>query len=86
MKENQNTEFKESWRDEYVRYVSAFCNMDGGTLFIGIDDKGEVVGVEQAEKLIEKLPNFIAQKTGITPIVQLHDSDAGKFVEYVSHC
>lgn len=23
MKENQITEFKESWRDEYVRYVSA---------------------------------------------------------------
>ena len=58
----------------------AFCNMDGGTLFIGIDDKGEVVGVEQAEKLIEKLPNFIAQKTGITPIVQLHDSDGKEYV------
>ena len=63
MKENQLIEFKESWRDEYVRYVSAFCNTNGGTLYIGIDDKGRVVGVERVEVLIEKLPNFIAQKT-----------------------
>lgn len=35
MKENQYTEFKESWHDEYVRYISAFCNTDGGTLYIG---------------------------------------------------
>ena len=80
MRENQNTEFKESWRDEYVRYVSAFCNADGGILYIGINDQGEIIGVEQAEKLIEKLPNFIAQKTGITPIVQLHDSDGKEYV------
>ncbi|WP_456087505.1 AlbA family DNA-binding domain-containing protein [Parabacteroides sp.] len=59
MKENQTTEFKESWHDEYVRYVSAFCNTDGGTLYIGIDDEGRVVGVKQTGKLIEKLPNFI---------------------------
>ena len=65
MRENQHTEFKESWHDEYTRYISAFCNTEGGVLYIGIDDKGEVVGIEQPKKLIEKLPNFIAQKTGI---------------------
>ena len=26
MKEDQHIEFKESWHDEYTRYVSAFCN------------------------------------------------------------
>lgn len=65
MKENQYTEFKESWHDEYVRYISAFCNTDGGSLYIGINDRGEVVGLQNSEKLIEKLPNFIVQKTGI---------------------
>ncbi|WP_302315183.1 helix-turn-helix domain-containing protein, partial [uncultured Parabacteroides sp.] len=80
-KENQHTEFKESWHDEYVRYVSAFCNADGGTLYIGIDDNGKIVGVEQSQKLIEKLPNFIAQKTGITPLIKLHEADG---MEYIS--
>lgn len=80
MKENQTTEFKESWRDEYVRYVSAFCNTNGGTLYIGIDDKGRVVGVEQVDLLIEKLPNFIVQKTGIMPIVRLCEADGKEYV------
>lgn len=30
MKETQNTEFKESWRDEYIKYVSGFANAQGG--------------------------------------------------------
>ena len=38
MEENQHTEFKESWHDEYTRYISAFCNTEGGVLYIGIDD------------------------------------------------
>ena len=49
MRENQHTEFKESWHDEYTRYISAFCNTEGGVLYIGIDDKGEVVGIEPFE-------------------------------------
>ena len=80
MKENQLIEFKESWRDEYVRYVSAFCNTNGGTLYIGIDDKGRVVGVERVEVLIEKLPNFIAQKTGIMPVVRLCETNGKEYV------
>ncbi|MBQ7157300.1 MAG: ATP-binding protein [Bacteroidaceae bacterium] len=39
--ENQNTEFKESWRDEYVKWGCGFANAQGGKLYIGINDKGE---------------------------------------------
>ena len=38
-------------------------------LYIGLNDNGTVVGIEHPEKLIERLPNFIAQKTGIMPLV-----------------
>jgi ATP-dependent DNA helicase RecG len=38
--ESQNTEFKSSWRDEYLKVICAFANADGGKLIIGIDDKG----------------------------------------------
>lgn len=81
MKENQYTEFKESWHDEYIRYISAFCNTEGGALYIGIDNKGEVVGIEQAKKLIEKLPNFIAQKTGIMPLIHLRERAGKEYLE-----
>ena len=81
MEENQHTEFKESWHDEYTRYISAFCNTEGGVLYIGIDDKGEVVGIEQPKKLIEKLPNFIAQKTGIMPLIHLREKAGKEYLE-----
>ena len=43
--ENQNIEFKESWRDEYLKWICGFANAQGGKLYIGIDDNGKVVGV-----------------------------------------
>lgn len=81
MKEDQHVEFKESWHDEYTRYVSAFCNTQGGVLYIGLNDNGTVVGIEHPEKLIERLPNFIAQKTGIMPLVHLKESNGKEYLE-----
>ena len=34
--ESQNVEFKSSWRDEYLKVISAFANSDGGELRIGL--------------------------------------------------
>ncbi len=31
-KESQNIEFKESWRDEYLKWICGFANAQGGTL------------------------------------------------------
>ena len=36
--ENQNIEYKESWRDEYVKWLCGFANAQGGKLYIGIND------------------------------------------------
>ena len=40
--ENQSVEYKESWRDEYVKWLCGFANAQGGKLYIGVNDKGEV--------------------------------------------
>ena len=45
MAENQNIEYKSSWRDEYLKWVCGFANADGGTIYIGIDDDGDIVGL-----------------------------------------
>ena len=58
-KENQAVEFKESWRDDYLRWVCGFANAHGGTLIIGKNDRGEAVGVAESAKLLEELPNRI---------------------------
>ena len=41
--ENQDTEFKQNWQDEYLKWICAFANTKGGTIYIGVHDKGEVL-------------------------------------------
>lgn len=39
-KEDQNTEYKQSWREEYLRWICGFANAEGGRMLIGVaDDK-----------------------------------------------
>jgi ATP-dependent DNA helicase RecG len=69
--ENQTIEWKESWRDEYLGWICGYANAKGGTLFIGRDDTGKVVGVPKAKKLLEDLPNKIRDVLGIMADVEL---------------
>ena len=46
MPESQNIEYKSAWRDEYLKWICGFANANGGTIFIGKDDNGEVVGAD----------------------------------------
>lgn len=65
MLQKQNIEWKESWRDEYFEYISAFANAEGGKIYIGINDKGVVVGISEYEKLLVNLPNKIKDLVGV---------------------
>ena len=65
MPEQQNIEWKESWRDEYLKWICGFANAQGGKLYIGCDDGGKVVGVSDSKKLLEDIPNKIRDAMGI---------------------
>ena len=65
MPEQQNIEWKESWRDEYLKWICGFANAQGGKLYIGCDDSGKVVGVNNSKKLLEDIPNKIRDAMGI---------------------
>ena len=41
MKESQRTEFKRHWKDDWMKWISAFANAEGGVLMIGYDDQGQ---------------------------------------------
>ena len=49
--ESQNIEFKESWRDDYLKWICGFANAQGGILYIGIKDNGDICGVQDAQNL-----------------------------------
>jgi len=76
MIEDQTTEFKETWRDEYLKTVCAFTNTDGGVIYVGIDDKGNETGIINANKLLEDLPNKIINTLGIHPEIKIEERNS----------
>lgn len=57
MLENQDIEFKSVWKDEYLKWICGMANANGGIIYIGKDDKGKVIGVNNAVKLVKEVPN-----------------------------
>lgn len=58
-KENQNTEYKRIWKDEYLKWVCGFANAQGGKIYIGIGDDMTVFGVSNLHQQLEDIPNKI---------------------------
>lgn len=83
MSETQNIEYKSSWRDEYLKWICGFANANGGTIFIGKDDSGNVVGISDSKRLMEEIPNKVKDTLGILVEVNLHGSEQGEFIEIV---
>lgn len=81
--ESQNIEFKSSWHDDYLKWICGFANAQGGKLIIGKDDKGDIVGVSNAKKLMENLPNKITTIMGIIAQVNLIETEKGDVIEII---
>jgi len=81
MKESQHAEWKEAWRDEYLRWVCGFANAEGGVLHIGRNDKGVVVGVPNIAKLMEDIPNKVRDILGIMVEVNLRQEGGREYLE-----
>jgi ATP-dependent DNA helicase RecG len=79
--ESQTLEWKESWRDEYMKTLCAFANTSGGTLEVGRNDKGVLVNVEGIDKLLVNLPNKIKNAMAIVADITVHKDDV---IEYIT--
>ena len=71
LSESQNIEYKESWRDEYLKWICGFANAHGGRIYIGVNDNKKVMGLPDAKKLMEDIPNKIVNYLGIVEDVNL---------------
>ena len=49
MQETERIEFKERLTDDIYKEIIAFANTDGGTIYVGINDHGEPVGLEDVD-------------------------------------
>ncbi len=81
MREHQNVEWKPSWRDEWLKWICAFANAEGGVLVIGRDDDGNPLGVPNARRLLEEIPNKVRDLLGIMVDVNLVEEAGRELIE-----
>lgn len=83
MPEQHNIEYKQSWHDDYLKWVCGFANAQGGVIFIGKDDNGNVVNVAESKRLMDDIPNKIRNAMGITVEVNLQEENGNQFIEII---
>lgn len=81
LSESQNIEYKETWREEYLKWVCGFANAQGGSIFVGINDQKHIVGISNAKQLMEEIPNKIVMTMGIKADVNLLDDAQKDYIE-----
>ena len=69
IKENHNIEFKQSWRDEYLKWICGFANAEGGTIYYPypVSYKGQYhyrIGTSKQELKGAALDKFMLAKQG----------------------
>lgn len=80
--ESQLIEWKWSWQEEYLKWLCGYANADGGTSYIGVNDDGYVVGVENSRRMLEGLPNKINDKMGVVASINIHVAYGAENIRY----
>jgi len=83
--ESETVEFKENFDREVIETTGAFANIKGGNIFIGVSDKGKVIGVQLRKETVNSWVNQIVQSTDprIIPEIEV-DAVDGKNVVIIS--
>lgn len=67
--ESESVELKEILKEDINKEIVAFANTEGGTIYIGIDDKGHEIGIQDLDETYTQLTNII--RDSIVPDVTL---------------
>ncbi|MGA2671299.1 MAG: ATP-binding protein [Dehalococcoidia bacterium] len=85
--EGQHTEFKTSFaeQDEAIRSLCAFTQAEGGSVFFGVNDDGDIVGVTIGKNTIENFTTRLRSSTQppLNPTIEQFDVE-GKTIGVVS--
>lgn len=72
--ESERFEYKSQMLEDLYKEVIAFANTDGGVIYIGIDNEGNLTGIDDVDETYTRLTNGI--RDAIAP-------DVTMFVRYV---
>jgi ATP-dependent DNA helicase RecG len=81
MPEQQNIEYKQSWHDDYLKWVCGFANAVGGKIYIGKNDAGQVVHLADYKSLMDTIPQKIRNSMGVVCDVNLLEEGEKKYIE-----
>mgnify|MGYP001007003336 FL=1 len=62
---SETFELKEIYTPEFKKQIVAFANTNGGTIYIGVRDSGEIVGLHNADFVMQQISSTI--RDGIRP-------------------
>ena len=85
-RESETVELKEIVVDEIKKEIIAFANCNGGRLYIGVRDDGEVVGLDDPDKVSLQISNMVrdAIKPDVTMFLHYETiEEAGKKIVVV---
>lgn len=74
--ESERVEYKSQITEGIYKEVIAFANTDGGVIYIGVDDNGNHIGIDNVDETYTRLTNGI--RDAISP-------DVTMFVRYILH-
>lgn len=63
--ESNTVELKEIINNDFKKEIVAFANTNGGVIYVGVNKTGKVVGIDNAEKEMERISSMI--RDGIKP-------------------
>jgi len=71
--ETETLEFKEGPSETIHKTISAFANTEGGTILLGVNNRGDIVGVESSTRFLEDLTNRIVNRLSLYPEIETVD-------------
>jgi ATP-dependent DNA helicase RecG len=78
--ETEILEFKESPNKAFCKTISAFANTKGGTILLGVNNEGGIVGVESSTKFLEDLTNRLVNKLSLYPEIETIDIESRRVI------
>ncbi|MCD8306965.1 MAG: putative DNA binding domain-containing protein [Clostridia bacterium] len=79
---SENLSYRAKWRTECLRTLCGFANAWGGTLYIGVDENGELTGLSQeyCDFVLSEIPDTIRNTLHIIPEFALLEEGGLRYI------
>lgn len=81
--ESEMLELKGKYTEGITKEIVSFLNAEGGTILIGVEDDGAVIGVEHVDDVLRKISDVITSQIEPNPQDEIHSEiqfDEGKVI------